>query len=262
MELHFFSEENRWGYVYRGENKHFNYLSNCPIPVLVLLCNPEKKEVFWECFDPIKIERTKKSWKINIPKRQLIDSRDEILALLPEEVDYYSEFEMFWCVNKIFNENIDITRLIIHKEDVLRFDFDFVISVFKRLKVTKEFAYSQQGKVEILFGGYDDDPRELLEIPEVVSYAKQLGKIIPDLFFFCDMSSTMSSFLILGWCNGEPKVIADTNTQVSIDYNKMREFIDYQSSGLKSITAWLNMSENEYETILNKAIKRLYYNYY
>ena len=55
----------------------------------------------------------------------------------------------------------------------------------------------------------------------------------------------MSSFLILGWCNGEPKVIADTNTQVSIDYNKMREFIDYQSSGLKSITAWLNMSENE-----------------
>ncbi len=72
----------------------------------------------------------------------------------------------------------------------------------------------------------------------------------------------MSSFLILGWCNGEPKVIADTNTQVSIDYNKMREFIDYQSSGLKSITAWLNMSENEYKTILNKAIKRLYYNYY
>ncbi|HCN5338910.1 TPA: DUF4365 domain-containing protein, partial [Escherichia coli] len=42
----FFSEENRWGYVYRGENKHFNYLSNCPIPVLVLLCKPEKKKCF------------------------------------------------------------------------------------------------------------------------------------------------------------------------------------------------------------------------
>ena len=119
--------------------------------------------MFWECFDPIKIERTKKSWKINIPKRQLIDSRDEILALLPEEVDYYSEFEMFWCVNKIFNENIDITRLIIPKEDVLRFDFDFVISVFKRLKVTKEFAYSQQGKVEILFWGMMMTPERCLK---------------------------------------------------------------------------------------------------
>uniref|UniRef100_UPI0002CCC199 hypothetical protein n=1 Tax=Escherichia coli TaxID=562 RepID=UPI0002CCC199 len=123
----------------------------------------KKKEVFWECFDPIKIERTKKSWKINIPKRQLIDSRDEILALLPEEVDYYSEFEMFWCVNKIFNENIDITCLIIPKEDVLRFDFDFVISVFKRLKVTKEFAYSQQGKVEILFWGMMMTPESCLK---------------------------------------------------------------------------------------------------
>lgn len=74
---------------------------------------------------------------------------------------------MFWCVNKTFNENIDITRLIIPKEDVLRFDFDFdfdfVISVFKRLKVTKEFAYSQQGKVEILFWGMMMTPESCLK---------------------------------------------------------------------------------------------------
>ncbi|WSN90843.1 hypothetical protein VUP52_00685 [Escherichia coli] len=44
MELHFFGRKSV-GYVYRGENKHFNYLSNCPIPVLVLLCKPEKRSV-------------------------------------------------------------------------------------------------------------------------------------------------------------------------------------------------------------------------
>ena len=29
----FFQEKNRWGYIYRGELKHFNYLSNYPIPI-------------------------------------------------------------------------------------------------------------------------------------------------------------------------------------------------------------------------------------
>ncbi|WP_227118911.1 DUF4365 domain-containing protein [Erwinia amylovora] len=56
----FFLEENRWGYVYRGEKKHFNYLSNCPIPVLILLCDPVSKDVLWEVFDLKKTERTKK----------------------------------------------------------------------------------------------------------------------------------------------------------------------------------------------------------
>jgi hypothetical protein len=32
----FFKDSNRWGYVYRGEAKHFNYLANYPIPVIVV----------------------------------------------------------------------------------------------------------------------------------------------------------------------------------------------------------------------------------
>ena len=43
----FFKESNRWGYVYRGEEKHFNYLANYPIPVIIVICNRETKEAFW-----------------------------------------------------------------------------------------------------------------------------------------------------------------------------------------------------------------------
>ena len=31
----FFQEKNQWGYVYRGDQKHFNYLANYPTPVLI-----------------------------------------------------------------------------------------------------------------------------------------------------------------------------------------------------------------------------------
>src|SRR5882762_6839300 len=46
----FFKESNRWGYVYRGGTKHFNYLANYPIPVIIVLCDPDTKEAYWARF--------------------------------------------------------------------------------------------------------------------------------------------------------------------------------------------------------------------
>jgi hypothetical protein len=40
-----------WGYVYRGETKHFNYLANYPLPVIIILCDPATKEAYWVRFD-------------------------------------------------------------------------------------------------------------------------------------------------------------------------------------------------------------------
>ncbi|OUL57922.1 DUF4365 domain-containing protein [Pseudoalteromonas ulvae] len=34
----FLKEESRWGYIYRGELKHINYLLNYPLPVFIMLC--------------------------------------------------------------------------------------------------------------------------------------------------------------------------------------------------------------------------------
>ncbi len=42
----FFKETNRWGYIYRGEKKHFNYLANYPVPVIIVICDPDTREAF------------------------------------------------------------------------------------------------------------------------------------------------------------------------------------------------------------------------
>ena len=39
----FFRESNRWGYIYRGETKHFNYLANCSLPVIIVICDPNRE---------------------------------------------------------------------------------------------------------------------------------------------------------------------------------------------------------------------------
>src|SRR6267378_6628207 len=46
----FLEESNKWGYVYRGETKHFNYLANYPLPVIICVCDPETKEAYWVRF--------------------------------------------------------------------------------------------------------------------------------------------------------------------------------------------------------------------
>ena len=59
----FFKEQNKWGYVYRGELKHFNYLSNYPVPVVILICHPESKECYWARFQPDQSQITESAWK-------------------------------------------------------------------------------------------------------------------------------------------------------------------------------------------------------
>ncbi|PZN69612.1 MAG: hypothetical protein DM484_29370 [Candidatus Methylumidiphilus alinenensis] len=63
----FFQEKNQWGYVYRGEQKHFNYLANYPTPVLIVICNPSSHVCYWVEFDPTETSRAGKNWNITIP---------------------------------------------------------------------------------------------------------------------------------------------------------------------------------------------------
>lgn len=50
--------------------------------------------------------------------------------------------------------------------------------------------------MSIVIGGYDDDPRELFEIPEVYSYLHGLDQEWPFWFFFC----TPESIRLIGMC--------------------------------------------------------------
>lgn len=56
-------------------------------------------------------------------------------------------------------------------------------NTFKECSIAKEF------QVMFSVGGYDDDPRELYEIPSVIAYVKKLFEEVPWLFYFlCEES--------------------------------------------------------------------------
>lgn len=254
----FFKEKNRWGYVYRGELKHFNYLSNYPLPVLILICDPQTKNIYWEKFDPRKTERTKKAWKINIPSHQILpDSKNDILRFLSKEIDYLSELEVYWGVNEVLKKHVDNIHFIITPDDVEKRDVSEIFNNFKRLMTSKELAFESQGRVDFSFMGYDDDPRELFEITEVVAFTKTLALTVHELFFFCDVSESSAGLKTIALCHADARLVGEDKKQVEINYEKLTPFVTKQINGLNSITDWLGMSIEENKRITYEAFESL-----
>ena len=250
----FFQEKDRWGYVYRGEIKHFNYLCNYPAPVIIVLCHPQSEDCYWAAFDPEQATLTDKGWKLTVPfASKLHDSREELLALVGPVRDMVPELRRYRVLNRVFEEVDRITYVIDHK-DIVGLSTTNLRAFFDRLRSNRETAYSMQGKVEILFSGYDDDKRELYEIPEVRRYASLIEIAIPELLFFVALDEFASGFkaIVLCLCQGKvtgARPSVGSRARAEFDTELLSQFLIRHWPALNNLTNWLAISEEE-----NKAI--------
>jgi hypothetical protein len=177
----FLKETNQWGYVYRGEAKHFNYLSNYPIPVVICICDPDTSDCYWVQFKADIAQPTESGWKMTIPfASELATAKYSLLAMLPEVHDVASELESYWQLNRMLVES-SVILYAVDDQDVRGQVFEHVRAFFDRLRSTHEMAHHCQGKVELMIAGYDDDPRELWEIADVRAYIAILDRVLYDL---------------------------------------------------------------------------------
>ena len=245
----FLKEKNRWGYIYRGELKHLNYLLNYPLPVFIMLCDPHSNDVYWELFDANKTERTPSAWKMSISKKQiLVDSKKLITSLLPDVTDYTYKLERYWLINDVITKHTNSFHIVISKEWVESGDISEVTSQFDRLQVSRELAFKKKSNVEISFLGYESDPHELFEIPEVVHFSKKLAEKLP-LFFYCNPSNNLCGLKLIAFCCADAQLISNINPQVKIDKYALIQFVHKQHELLNRVTDWLEMTEKENEEI-------------
>jgi hypothetical protein len=258
----FFREKNQWGYVYRGELKHFNYLSNYPIPVFITICHPESEECYWVQFDPTQVQNTKAGWKITIPfGNKLHEAKAAIEEMLPPIQDSLSDLQAYWQLNNLLVESSYIL-LIIDRFQVKDLDVVRPREFFDRLRTTKELAYKCHGKIEISFDGYENDSRELFEINEVREYVSVLCAVLPELFFFIrteEPTFTLKIFALcqtsISWPDG--RSTREVTRKVVFDTDKVAEFLKRQYPGLNEMTEWLSMPISENKKISFDVIRCL-----
>lgn len=78
----------------------------------------------------------------------------------------------------------DICTVVIEKEDVLMEDFTNINTLISSIASDRQQLLEMINRWEVSFQGYDDDPREITDIPEVVNWIKQsVEKGIPWFYF-------------------------------------------------------------------------------
>lgn len=71
--LSYFSKQNRKSVIFRPKKRHIEYWLNHCLPVILVLYNPDADIFNWVKFDESLLLKTGKEYKIEIPKKQLLD---------------------------------------------------------------------------------------------------------------------------------------------------------------------------------------------
>ena len=108
-------------------------------------------------------------------------------------------------------------------------------------------------KYVLLISGYDDDQRELYQIPEVVSFIKNLNSKLPFWLYFVNTGDKrFFSWMIACLCQAmsldqdEDTIYADFNADT---YN---ELIEYQFSNIVKLMSGLVMGDSVQEKVLKE----------
>jgi len=96
----------------------------------------------------------------------------------------------------------------------------------------------RRGGIVISFSGYDDDPRELYEIPEVRKYVSALDAAFPYLFYFCSLSNP--TLRVFAMCTCKVTKVAGG---VTIDQKDFQKFLLYHIQYLNELCSTYNLGD-------------------
>jgi hypothetical protein len=259
----FFQRKTRWGYIYRGDIKHFNYMSNYPCPILIIICHPESGKCYWSIFDPSQTQGVEKGWTMTIPfNNDLSLSKDVITNLFLPLVDAASLIEAQWTLHEIAISS-DYIAYFVDRSEVDSLQVDHLRKFFDRIQATKELAHHCMGKVEIVFHGYDDDPRELYQISQIRRYISIVDPLIPELFFFARTEEPTFTLIVFALSLSKIdfptgiELTGDHKIKVEFDPKDLQGFLKNHFIGLNQITEWLDLSEEDNKRITYSVMRRI-----
>lgn len=84
----------------------------------------------------------------------------------------------------------DFMFVVVPREDVFSGDLGETLGVLRYLATATEALTTYRERVDIRFDGFDEDPRELWEIPEVRSFVERLDEQFPFWLYFMSRHGT------------------------------------------------------------------------
>jgi hypothetical protein len=109
----------------------------------------------------------------------------------------------------------DPIMLMFSRRQVETCDVDEPLELLRSLTADRDVAIEFCGRTSLVVDGYNDDPRELFEIPEVRAYFKRLDQVWPYWFFF--LSQADESIKLLESCLCETIEVVPGVTSIDLE---------------------------------------------
>ncbi len=245
----YFDNEAVDGYWYSGSNAQINYYANMAIPVFVFLVHPETEEIYWEEVDIEKLHKSGENWKMVISKENTLTINflayfRKIMDIEEHSSEIRDHIETKDLIAEVLS-GTDSPVIAIGRQSIEACNTRGVVALFESFKTNKDRIKNLQGKINFFVYGYDDDPRELYEIPEVVKFFTKLEPEVKYWYFFLSTNKDIHSLTVLmsTVCHGKKR----EGGLVEIDKNERIAFMERNFGWLNDITEYLNLplSENK-----------------
>jgi hypothetical protein len=109
----------------------------------------------------------------------------------------------------------DPVILMFSRRQVETCDVDEPLELLRSLTADRQTAIDSCGRISLVVDGYNDDPRELFEVPEVRAYIKRLDQEWRHWFFF--LSQADESIKLLESCLCETIEVVPGVTSVDME---------------------------------------------
>ncbi|WP_429911415.1 DUF4365 domain-containing protein [Glycocaulis sp.] len=72
-----YAEEKDDHFIFRGKLRHLDYWNDHSLPVILILYIPKYDNIYWQVVSEENLTRTNKTWKLNIPKSNILNSQSK-----------------------------------------------------------------------------------------------------------------------------------------------------------------------------------------
>lgn len=257
----FFKTETPSAYTFYGHQKHLNYYANIPQPVIVVIYNPNTSKGYWVQFQMEKVEKTPTGWKISVPKRNVFDvsAKQCLLDLVGPHKDHTDAFAEQWAINDMISSGSYLMYMV-NKSDILSGNVNDLSNFIRRICLNETLERAVQEKVLLSISGYNDDSRELFEIPEVRSWFLRYTKLDFPWFYLLETAFS-GHWLKLDFAihaRGKHRAILENgNIQLDVNLPKSVPWLRRNYARLNRLTEKLEIPIEENKRICSSVSKLL-----
>lgn len=145
--------------TYYASERHINYWLNHSLPVLLIICDPDSDIKYWDFVTRQNVTKTKKGWKIGIPKKNQLDDARSIDKIK----SYYFSNENFTVLESGIDASHGLSRRISMKV-VLKGKTPNVVIEGQLPKLVEGLKRSDYYRSEIVENRFKDQPADCVWI--------------------------------------------------------------------------------------------------